>query len=345
MQITIKFVCIAGLASWATLASAQEAAPRPATIYRFQAPPSGFDAVHATDAERASYGLPTRPSQLAKNPVAYQTWLRGMSAAQTYVAPDVFATQRRHTRALTWRTTTSAGAASSQNWAGQTILGSATSFGPSSYAEVLSQWIVPAVQQPPGTCSGTDVSAIWVGIDGISGSTDVVQAGTEADTGCNTTPVVYPWFEWYPDYEYEITNFPVKAGTPLLVVVQATSATAATVSYVNLESRQYTVVGVSAPAGTTLHGNSAEWIVERPSVGTAGTLGTLADFGLAMITSEVAFLSSEVGTGIYDVPGAPGGGRTAYTVTMVDSSGSALAYSRPQGTSAQEVDATGATIR
>ena len=204
------------------------------------------------------------------------------------------------------------------------------------------------MQQPPGLCGGTDVSAIWVGIDGIGGSNDVLQGGTEADASCaggNTSAVFYPWFEWFPAYEYEITNFPIKAGSPLLVVVQASNATTATVIYVNIETQQYTVAPLSAPAGTSLRGNSAEWIVERPSLGTPGTIGTLADFGMALVTSEVAFLSSEIGTNTYDVPGAPGGGRTGYAITMVDSSSATLAYPRPQGTSAQEVDAAGSTIR
>ena len=346
MKFATGLALMASVAGWVT-AAAQEATPS-ISVYSFPAPPAGFNAVLATDEERARYGLPRRPNPLARNPMAYQTWLRAMSAAQTYVAPQVMATRRRHARVLGLRASNSAGTFSSQNWAGQTILNNTVSYGPNSYGEVLAQWVVSAVQQPPGTCGGTDLSAIWVGIDGIGGSNDVLQGGTEADANCsagNTTQVFYPWFEWYPDYEYQITNFPVVAGAPFLVVVQATSATTATVVYVNIKSRGYTVAGVSAPAGTTLKGNSAEWVIERPASEPGNTLGTMADFGMILMTSEIAFLSSEIGTNIYDIPGAPGGGRTAYNITMLDSVGNTLAYPRPQGTSAQEVDAAGPTIQ
>ena len=344
MRIAARLMFAASLAGCAVPAAAQEAAPVSGMVYAFPAPPSDFDAVQATDEERARYGLPRRPNPLAKNPVAYQTWLRAMRAARSYVAPQVLATHRRHVQALDVRTSTTAGTFNSQNWAGQAILSSNASYGPNAYTEVLAQWVVSAVQQPPGTCTTTDLSAIWIGIDGIGGSPDVLQAGTEADANC-TSQVYYPWFEWYPAYGYEITNYPVGPGAPLLVVVQATSATTATVIFVNIESRQYTVAGVTAPAGTTLRGNSVEWIVERPATGSATTLGTLADFGMAMVTSEVAFLSDQLGTSTYDVPGAPGGGRTGYNVTMVDSAGNNLAYPRPDGTSAQEIDAAGTTIK
>ena len=348
MRIAASLVLSATIAGWGTASVAQEATPPSISVYSFPAPPAGFNAVLATDQERARYGLPRRPNPLARNPVAYQTWLRAMSAAQSYVAPEILATHRRHARALGVRKSTSAGSYTSQNWAGQTILSNAVSYGPSSYAEVLAQWVVSTVQQPPGSCGGSDLSAIWVGIDGIGGSNDVLQGGTEADANCangNTTQSFYPWFEWYPDYEYEITNFPVVAGAPFLVVVQATSATAATVIYVNIKSRGYTVAGVTAPAGTTLKGNSAEWIIERPANEPGNTLGTMADFGMGLRTSEVAFLSSEIGTNTYDVPGAPGGGRVGSNITMIDSVGNTLAYPRPQGTSAQEVDAAGPTIQ
>ena len=347
MRFGTGYIVLAGLAGWAAPAAAQDAAPSP-TVLSLPAPPSGFDAVQATDEERARYGLPRRPSPFARNPMAYRTWLQAMTAARSYVAPEIVATRRRHMRALSVRTTTTAGAFYSQNWSGQAVLGNATSYGPASYSEALAQWVVSSVQSPPGICDAQDLSAVWVGIDGIAGSNDVLQGGTEADSSCLggvNRQTFYPWFEWYPDYEYEITNFPVAAGSPMLVVVQASSATTGTVTYVNVASHAYTVAGVTAPPGTSLHGNSAEWIVERPATGAGNTLATLADYGFVLMTSEVAFLSSQLGTNSYDVPGAPGGGRVGYTITMLDANNNQLAYSRPQGTSAQELDPAGATIR
>jgi hypothetical protein len=177
---------------------------------------------------------------------------------------------------------------------------------------------------------------MWVGIDGATGSTDVLQAGTEADVSCSNgyyQPSYYAWFEWYPDYEYEITNFPVAPGESLLVVVQATSPTTANVTFVDVQSNQYTVVGFSAPAGTRLTGNSAEWIVERPSIN--NTIGNLANYGLVWMTSEVAFLDNNLNTNTYDVAGTGGAGRNPYVVTMLDANGNPLANAFPQGVSAE----------
>ena len=150
-----------------------------------------------------------------------------MSAARFPIEPQIVRTGRRHIRAIvvTATKTHQTGAMASTNWAGQALINPVGSFGAGSYAEVLAQWQIPAVQQAIGTCSGTDVSSIWIGIDGSSrtgGSTDVMQAGTEADARCYegaSYPSYYAWFEWYPGDEYEVTNFPISPGQSVLVVV------------------------------------------------------------------------------------------------------------------------------
>jgi hypothetical protein len=307
-------------AAWAEAPAAPNMA-----IYSFPKPPDGFRPIAASDEDLAKYGLPPRPRAAGKNQISSAAWSRAMAAAKQAVTPQVMATGRRHIRALmanTAQTTHRAGTFLSTNWAGQTILGNAGSFGGSSYAEVLGQWQLPVVQQAIGTCGGTDVSSMWVGIDGASSSNDVLQAGTEADVSCGggyTQPSYYAWFEWYPNYEYEITNFPVAPGESVFVVVQATSAATARAIFVDLQSGQYTAVGFSAPAGTRLIG----------------------DYGLAWMSSEVAFLEGNLNTGIYDVAGSGGAGRTPYVLDMVDANGNPLADALPQGPSADVFNVTG----
>ncbi len=333
----IVAVTVLGLSAGA--AWAESPASAKIFIYSFPKPPSGFQPLAASNEELAKYGLPPRPSAGSKNEISYAAWSRAMASAKMAVTPQVMRTGRQHMRALmanTVNTTHRAGTLYSTNWAGQTILSSASSFGGGSYAEILGEWQVPAVQQAIGSCSGTDVSSMWVGIDGASNSNDVLQAGTEADVSCSNgyyQPSYYAWFEWYPDYEYEITNFPVAPGESLLVVVQATSATTANATFVDVQSNQYTVVGFSAPAGTKLIGNSAEWIVERPSIN--NTVGSLANYGLVWMTSEVAFLDNDLNTNTYDIAGTGGSGRTPYVLDMVDSNGNPLANAFPQGASAE----------
>jgi hypothetical protein len=310
------------------------------------APPAGFRPLLASDGDLARYGLPPRPARGGRNPAAYAGWSRAMAAARAFVVPQVRITARRHGPAIgvARLVSTQSGAMTSLNWGGQALANGATGYGPASFGEIEAEWLVSAVQQPVGTCGGTDVSSIWVGIDGLNGASgDVMQAGTEADASCSngvTAQNDYPWFEWYPGYEYEITNFPVSPGTSIYVVVQATGATTANATYVNLQTGLYTVAPFSAPAGTVLKGNSAEWIVERPTVNK--TLGTLADFGMAAMTTEVAFLQPYESTFNFNVPGTPGAGQSGDTVTMVDGNGNALANSSPQGPAAQFMFVQGA---
>ena len=348
MRVILPALCLAAAAGcWSWSARAEGPAVNAlATVQSLPSPPPGFDPVSASDADLARYGLPSRPDPFTGRSVSYSTWLHAMRHARTRVEPQIRVTNHQHVPAMTLRRLPGiqSSTMASTNWSGEMLLSGASSFGAASYTEVLAQWLVSAVQQPPGSCGGTDVSAAWVGIDGAAASSaDVLQAGTEADTGCSngiTTQNYYPWFEWYPAYEYEITNFTMYRGASVFVVVQATGSTTANVTFVNLQNDSYTVAKVTAPAGTSLKGSSAEWIIERPTVN--NTLGTLADFGLTQMSSEVAYVASQINTGNYDVPGSPKGGRVGYMINMVDENGNPLATSSPLGTFAQVVSVQGA---
>ncbi len=302
-------------------------------------------ALTASDADLATYGFPPRPYPFGRSQAAYNAWARGMASAKFRVQPDIRPTGRRHGPAMivSQARLREAGVATSKNWSGQEIVNTLGAYGASSFGEITAQWAVSAVQQAVGTCSGTDVSATWVGIDGANNGKDVFQGGTEADAFCSggaTTRNYYPWFEWYPANEYEITNFASYPGQPIYVVMHATSATAGSAIYVDLETGAYTSVALTAPAGTKLIGNSAEWIEERPS-NSKNVIGTLADFGAMWMSSEIVFEESQIGTAAYELPGAPGGSGTAYTLTMLDNNGNTIATSAPQGLSAQVVTVSG----
>jgi hypothetical protein len=224
------------------------------------------------------------------------------------------------------------------------ITANVTSYGPGSFAEVIGQWVVSTATQAIRTCNPVDVSATWVGLDGYVNS-DVVQAGTEADAYCNGGNIstsYYPWFEWAPNDEYEVTNFAAYSGMPIFVVVQSFSSTSATATFVNLQTNEYTTVGFGPPSGTNLVGSSAEWIVERPQLGNgAVTASNLADYGMIWMSSEVAYPYDPGNSSIYYTPGSPGSGHVSTTITMVDSSGNPLADIFPQGASAFDANVTG----
>ncbi len=317
---------------------------------RAPVPPEGFDALHASDSARAYYGMPARPARAGANAAsANAAWTKGMAAARHYVVPEIHMMARRHgperrpLQGLPQGLRADAEAATSTNWTGESLVSNALSFGNGAFKQVLGLWVVPSVQQAVGTCSGTDVSAIWVGLDGARGvSSDVLQAGTEGDVGCvngNPAPNIYPWFEWYPDYSYEITNFPLAVGSSVFVSVQATSATTGTAMIVNLQTGAYTTTPITPPAGTQLIGNSAEWIMERPTLEN-DQLGTLSDFGVAMMCYELA---QAVGVSGSVSPGMPGAGQGSYLVTMLNNFNQTIAGTAAMGPTGQAFSVQGPT--
>jgi hypothetical protein len=133
----------------------------------------------------------------------------------------------------------------------------------------------PPDNQPQYFC------ASWIGIDG-DGSGDVFQAGVESDvnSGGTTAASIYPWWEWFPISEVQITNLQVNAGDMVTMVLcseKGAGSTTGTVFFSNRTTGESTSVGLTAPSGTTLVGKSAEWIVEAPTVD--GGQSALADYG------------------------------------------------------------------
>jgi len=166
----------------------------------------------------------------------------------------------------------------SGNWSGFVNLNGLTSYNTSSsYSFITSDFVIPVVKKI--VCNSQwVVSSQWVGIDGYSNA-DVLQAGTEADAYCNPdfgpSTLYFAWFEWYP-YGESRTSLQVSPGDDMYVNVWDTSATT---GYAYIENQNTGVAQeyyLTAPSGTRLIGNTAEWIVEATSNG--GVVGTLADY-------------------------------------------------------------------
>jgi hypothetical protein len=129
------------------------------------------------------------------------------------------------------------------------------------FTAVAAQWNVPAVTLPLND-SGDLRSSIWVGIDGFGGD-DVMQAGTEQDVAPNGSTDYYCWYEWFPADSVEIANLPVEPGDTVYFNVRRLSNTLA--DLMAIVAGKGVSMTFAAPSGTTLGGQSAEWIVERPS--------------------------------------------------------------------------------
>jgi hypothetical protein len=72
--------------------------------------------------------------------------------------------------------------------------------------------VIPDVDAP--TENRWHYAASWIGLDG-DGSADVCQIGVGCDvyrSGTSITRNIYPWWEWYPEPEVQITNLTVRPG-------------------------------------------------------------------------------------------------------------------------------------
>ena len=211
----------------------------------------------------------------------------------------------------------------SYNWSGYALVNSQTSRTAASFYYLIADYVVPVAEQAYGVCTGGwDYSSSWIGIDGY-GSSDVLQAGTESDAYCSgaTTSTYYAaWYEWYPNYEIRIGGFPVAAGDDMFVEVWSTSATVGHAYMVNYQTNQVVNLTFNAPSGTTLKGNSAEWVVERPGVG--GSLSNLTNYIQDFFEDAYAYDFSYHSSS----PSYPYTGNTSVPVTMLDNSGNPISY-------------------
>ncbi len=303
-------------------------------VSAFLAPPEGFDAVHASSAQLQQYGFPPRPG--GNNAAALADWEKMASAPVTRIMPTLEQTQIYHgprrpgpsgksNEATVGNITNS----TSSNWSGYAITSSNDPF---TAEEVLAQYSVPPAQQAFGTCNGGwDYGSAWVGVDGFSNGV-VFQAGIEFDAYCggDVPQTLYStWFEWYPNGESRISNFPIDKGDLVRVYIWNTNTTTGETYIVNYTKNAAVGLAFSAPSGYPETGNSVEWIVERPGV--SGGLATLTNYVSDPWTFCEAFNYTS-GSPTYYYPGssAPANG-SVNAITMLDNSSNAISYAELQG--------------
>ena len=108
--------------------------------------------------------------------------------------------------------------------------------------------------------AGGQTVGFWAGIDGFTNG-QVLQAGSAATVnGNNVTHWV--WTEWFPLGAIQVTNFPIKPGDYLTVLVCAPQPNQGSCFMLNKTTNQATSIGITPPGGVTNIGASAEWIVE-----------------------------------------------------------------------------------
>jgi hypothetical protein len=246
-------------------------------------------------------GYPSRPDA-SKEPEAYSEWLKAVSHSETIVTTRLppLSGQPAPTHIASHNSANDPTApGTSSNWSGYVLDASYRT-----YMKAAGTWTVPSVSPPAGLSTGGFASSFWVGLDGY-GSGDVVQTGTRQNVanfgqGAFWTSY-YAWYEWYPWDEASVFGvnpgdrvfgevwrcdssmaFNPNGGASCFLIDDFTSGTTFKTSWLDF---YYAFLG-----GPPFVGNSAEWIMERPTVNNSIT--SLAPYGSAAMVNPYAIDSA-----------------------------------------------------
>lgn len=207
-------------------------------------PPAGANFTTFSASQLARYGLPPRP---ATDSPSYAGWHVAMATARFEVA-GLPGTPSAAEPALLPIT------AGGHGWAGIVANNQ-------QYYSVQGTWNVPSLSRIDST---SRAAVQWVGLAGVNGNIQLVQAGSAVQTS-GGSPTYYSWFEVYPDQP--ATNavpLAVSAGDTMFVDISATT----TQSYIYMENEStgayYIVPSQGIAAGCVCE--TAEAVEEDPGI-------------------------------------------------------------------------------
>ncbi|KAE9380649.1 hypothetical protein N431DRAFT_395768 [Stipitochalara longipes BDJ] len=173
----------------------------------------------------------------------------------------------------------------SENWSGAAITSPPSG---QTFNAVSGKITVPIPSAPSGIAStdGDYAASAWVGIDGNTYSTAILQTGLDFTVWTSGAVSYDAWYEWYPDYAMDF-DLTISAGDVISMYVNATTTTSGSATIENLTTGK--VVTQSLTSTSALGGENAEWIVEDFEEG--NSLIAFADFGNVTFTDCVAATS------------------------------------------------------
>jgi hypothetical protein len=230
-------------------------------ITAYDAPPEGFDPNVAEERLLRKHGIPRRPDA-AQEPLLRAIWDAAFASNPKFIKAEIaidHVITNRKRPVLDKKV--DAKSFSPSGWAGDVVLVSTKNYNPPEPVNtVYGEWFIPNVTPIPNEPSGGQTVGFWVGIDGYTNG-QVLQAGTAATvTGSSTANWV--WTEWFPIPAIQVTNFPIKPGDYITVLVCAPQPNHGFCSMLNKTTNQATSIGITPPNNVTSIGASAEWIVE-----------------------------------------------------------------------------------
>jgi len=203
----------------------------------------------------------------------------------------------------------------SSNWAGAVLVADTAT-----YTSVSGTFNVPTPKVPVNGTSSSYTGAIWIGIDGDTCGTTILQAGIEFWVDSTGTATYAAWNEWWPNNPSDFSGISFSPGDAVSVTVTASGTTGGTAAIENLTKGQRASQRFSSEIAVLCEYN-AEWIVEAYDEG--GELLPFPDF------SSVTFT---------DVSAMKAGG------LKVDTSGASIEDIARGGTTLTATRASGSTI-
>lgn len=230
-------------------------------ITAYEAPPEGFDPNVAEDRLLRKHGIPRRPDAV-REARHRAIWDAAFASKPRFIKAEIaidHVMAKRKRPVLNKRIEVTD--FSPSGWAGDVVLVSTLNYNPPEPVNtVYGEWFIPNVTPIPNEPPGGQTVGFWVGIDGY-GNNQVLQAGTAATVTGNNT-VNWVWTEWFPLPPIQVTNFPIKPGDYITVLVCAPQPNHGFCSMLNKTTNQATSIGITPPNNVTSIGASAEWIVE-----------------------------------------------------------------------------------
>lgn len=146
-------------------------------------------------------------------------------------------------------------------------------------------YVQGTITVPSVSGSSDSAASAWVGIDGDSCQTAILQTGVSfyGDGSFDA------WYEWIPDSSVSFNNFGLNVGDQIQMIVDATSAKTGVATLENLTTGQK-VSHKFSRTPSSLCQTDAEWIVEDFESG--GSLVPFANFGSVTFTDASAKGSS-----------------------------------------------------
>jgi hypothetical protein len=230
-------------------------------ITTYDAPPPDFDPNTADDRTLRKHGIARRPHPVDEEHLR-AVWDRAFASKPTFIKAEVAIdrelSKRKHP---VINAHPGIDQFSPSGWAGAVVPVANLNLNPKEpVLSVYGEWFIPNITPIKNEPSTAQTVGFWVGIDGF-GNNQVLQAGTAATITGNSVNN-WVWTEWFPIPAIAVTNFPIKPGDYITVLVCANQPNHGFCSIMNKTTNQVTSIGIIPPTGFTSIGATAEWIVE-----------------------------------------------------------------------------------